>query len=411
MRLWCVFEYYNKKEIPSVLVRSPGTIEAIARGCNWLGYICLPLWLSPAQFGSFSLLLALVLLVSAIGTAGQDRVILRYVSQVKPKDNNVRVSIAFITSLFFSILAFCFAYFALYWFNMADKLIVHFGLVMLWGVSQTLYMLLVSLCRSLNQDQNFLMLRGMYGVVNLCTLVLIAATTQNVEYLVIAEAILLLSVVCYSLFRFRCFFIWPAASAIWKKSLLFGMPLILHILAGASLGQLDKLMIANMLEAAALGIYAFINSIAGGVFFIFAVVNIVYEAKVYQLGVTDKAEILLRKMFKISMLSAATVLLIANLSLPHILEWVDKQNYYDIETILILSLAFLIYPFYLQANIRFSLKEKTKYIPIMTGTAAAANVALNLVFIPAYGITGAAVSTLLAYVILVLLAQWTSRKI
>jgi O-antigen/teichoic acid export membrane protein len=397
--------------MPAVIVRSPGTIEAVARGCNWLGYLCLPLWLSPAQFGSFSLLLALVLLLSAIGTAGQDRVILRYVSQAKPADNNVRVSIAFITSLLFSIIVFGFAYFALYWFNMFDKLVVPFGLVMLWGVTQTIYMLLISMCRSLNQNQNFLILRGLYGLLKLCTLVFIAATTKSVEYLVIAEAILLLGVVCYSFIRFRCFFIWPATSAIWKKSLLFGLPLILHILAGASLGQLDKLMIANILEAAALGIYAFINSIAGCVFFIFAVVNIVYEAKVYQLGVSDEAEQILRKMFKISIFSAAVVLLLANLSLPHILYWVDKQNYYHTETILILSLAYLIYPFYLQANIRFSLKEKTKYIPIITGSAAAANVALNLVLIPAYGITGAAVSTLLAYVILVLLAQWTSRKI
>jgi len=397
--------------MPSVLVGSTGTIEAIARGCNWLGYLCLPLWLSPAQFGSFSLLLALVLLVSAIGTAGQDRVILRYVSHDKPEDNNVRVSIAFITSGLFSIIVFGFAYLALHWFDMADKIVVHFGVVAVWGVTQTLYMLLVSTCRSLNKNQNFLILRGGYGIVKLCTLILISATTHSVEYVIIAEAILLLSVVCYSLYDFRGIFIWPAGSAIWKKSLLFGLPLILHILAGASLGQLDKLMIANMLEASALGIYAFTNSIAGGVFFIFAVVNIVYEAKVYQLGVSNEAEQLLSKMFKISMLSAAAVLLLANVSLPHILEWVDKQNYYDIQTILILSLAYLIYPLYLQANIRFSLKEKTKYIPMMTGTAAATNVVLNILFIPAYGITGAAVSTLFAYVILVLLAQWTSRKI
>lgn len=397
--------------MPSVLVRSPGSIEAIARGCNWLGYLCLPLWLSPAQFGSFSLLLALVLLVSAIGTVGQDRVILRYVSQDKPTDNNVRVSIAFITSLFFSTIVFGFAYLALQWFDMADKIVVHFGLVMLWGVMQTLYMLLISLCRSLNKNSNFLILRGGYGFAKLCTLIAISATTGNVVYVVIAEAILLLSVVSYSLFSFRGFFIWPAASAIWKKSLLFGLPLILHILAGASLGQLDKLMIANMLETSALGVYAFINSIAGGVFFIFAVINIVYEAKVYQLGVSDEAEQLLRKMFKISMFSAVLVLLLANVSLPHILEWVDKQDYYDVQTILILSLAYLIYPLYLQANIRFSLKEKTKYIPMMTGAAAAANVIFNILLIPVYGITGAAISTLLAYVILVLLAQWTSRTI
>lgn len=394
-----------------MLVRSPGAIEAVARGCNWLGYLCLPLWLTPAQFGSFSLLLALVLLVSAIGTAGQDRVILRYVSLHTSSENKARISVAFITSFSFSLLVFGLAYIALDWFKMHDKIVISFVWVLLWGVTQSIYMLLIALCRGLSQNQNFFILRGGYGVIKLCTLVFIAATTQNIQYLIMAEAILLLFVVGVLLIRCRYVFVWPTDFPVWIKSWLFGLPLILHILAGASLGQLDKLMIANMLETAMLGIYAFINSIAGGVFFIFAVVNIVYEAKVYRLGVSAEADLLMRKMFNISILSAALVLLIANLSLPYILDWVDKQNYYHIETILILSLAYLIYPFYLQANVRFALKEKTKYIPMMTGTAAAANVGLNLVLIPIYGITGAAMSTLAAYIILVSLAQWVSRRV
>lgn len=394
-----------------MLIRSPGATEAIARGCNWLGYLCLPLWLNPAQFGSFSFILALVLLVSAIGTAGQDRVILRYVSLQSPLENKARISIAFITSWLFSLIAFGFAYITLDWFNMHDKIAVNFVWVILWGVSQSLYMLLIAMCRGLNKNRSFLVLRGGYGVAKLLALIYIAATTQNLQYLIIAEAILLLIVVAVLLASFSNYFIWPRSLALWLKSWLFGIPLILHILAGASLGQLDKLMIATMLETAMLGVYAFINSIAGGVFFIFAVVNIVYEAKVYRLGVSVEAEALLRKMFNISILSAALILLIINLSLPHILQWVDKQNYYHIETILILSLAYLIYPFYLQANVRFALKEKTKYIPMMTGAAATANVGLNLVLIPVYGITGAAISTLVAYIILVLLAQWVSKKI
>jgi O-antigen/teichoic acid export membrane protein len=272
-------------------------------------------------------------------------------------------------------------------------------------------MLLISMCRSLADHHSLLILRAVFGVVKLLTLILISATTSSAEYLVKAEAVLILIVVCVVLVRFLEYLIWPKIWAVWAKSLAFGLPLILHILAGASLGQLDKLMIANMLETAALGIYAFINSVAGGVFFIFAVVNIIYEAKVYQMGVSDAAEKLLKKMFFISMLSAVAVLLTANLSLPSILTWVGKSEYYQLEVILVLSVAYLIYPFYLQANIRFALKEKTKYIPMMTGTAAAANVVFNLIFIPKMGIVGAAISTLLAYLILVSLAQWTSRRI
>ncbi|MFT5675740.1 MAG: O-antigen/teichoic acid export membrane protein [Paraglaciecola sp.] len=391
--------------------RSPGTIEAIARGCNWLTYLCLPLWLTPAQFGSFSFMLALVLLVSALGTAGQDRVILRYVSPDSPRENKARISVAFLSASIFSLTVFGCAYIGLNWFDMHDQLAAQFFWVVIWGVTQSIYMLLISLSRALNRNRNFLILRGVYGLIKLSTLLLIAGTTQNVKYLVMAEALLLLIVSVYSLISFRHFLTWPNVPAIWLKSLSFGLPLILHILAGASLGQLDKLMIANMLEATALGIYAFINSIAGGVFFIFAVVNIVYEAKVYQLGVSDEAERLLKRMFKISMLCAASILLVANITLPHVLELVNKENYYHLETILILSAAYLIYPFYLQANIRFALKEKTKYIPAMTSAAATVNVALNLTLIPTLGITGAAISTLIAYVILVSLAQWTSRKV
>jgi O-antigen/teichoic acid export membrane protein len=394
-----------------LLFRSPGTIEAIARGCNWLTYLCLPLWLTPAQFGSFSFVLALVLLVSALGTAGQDRVILRYVSADNPGENKARISVAFLSASIFSVTVFGFAYLGLNWFDMHAQIVAPFTWVVIWGVTQSLYMLLISLCRALNRNRNFLVLRGVYGLIKLGSLLVIAATTQNVKYLVLAEAVLLVIVVLYSLISFRHLLSWPNVPAIWIKSLSFGLPLILHILAGASLGQLDKLMIANMLEATALGIYAFINSIAGGVFFIFAVVNIVYEAKVYQLGVSEEAERLLKRMFQISMLCAASILLVANISLPHLLELVNKENYYHFEVIVILSAAYLIYPFYLQANIRFALKEKTKYIPMMTGAAAVVNIALNLTLIPILGITGAAISTLIAYVILVSLAQWTSRKV
>ncbi|MGS2722097.1 oligosaccharide flippase family protein [Paraglaciecola aestuariivivens] len=394
-----------------MVVRSLGAIEAAARGCNWFGYVLLPLWLSPSQFGAFSFLLALVLLVSALGTAGQDRVILRYISAKAVTQNPGLISTAFITCLVCTLFSFSLTYYVLDWLDMKSSLAIDYKWVLLWGVAQSLYMLLIALCRSLDRHFYFVILRMVYGVTKLVLLILIAMTTTNVAYLIMLEVSLLLVVICVALVGLRHYFVWPSAWNIWQKAWLFGLPLILHILAGASLGQLDKLMIANMLNSAMLGMYAFINSIAGGVFFIFAVINVMYEAKVYQLGVSIEAEKLLSKMFRLSMLSAAIALLFVNLSLAEILTWVQKQHYYHFETIVILSIAYLIYPLYLQANIRFALKEKTQVIPIMTGTAAIANVIFNLVLIPIYGIVGAAISTLLAYIILVTLAQWASRRV
>jgi O-antigen/teichoic acid export membrane protein len=44
------------------------------------------------------------------------------------------------------------------------------------------------------------------------------------------------------------------------------------------------------------------------------------------------------------------------------------------------------------------IQEKTKYFPVVTGTAAIANVVVNLILVPKIGIMGAAIATLISYV-------------
>ena len=57
------------------------------------------------------------------------------------------------------------------------------------------------------------------------------------------------------------------------------------------------------------------------------------------------------------------------------------------------------------------IREKTKYLPAITFTAAALNVGLNFVFIPAFGIIGAAYTTVIAYVTMVLLMYVISSRV
>lgn len=394
-----------------MLFKNTGAIEAFARGCNWLTYVCLPFWLTPEQFGSFSFLLAIVLLVSAMGTAGQDRAILRYVRPDADLEQKQRISVGFLIAPIFSLFVLTMFFLILQMFNMAHLFERALVWVVVWCVLQTFYMLLISLARALSDSTAFLVIRAVYGISKLIFMCLVAAMNMDVALLVITESLLLLAILVFSVIAFYNRSAPPTNKTIWRSSFWFGLPLVFHILAGASLGHLDKLMIANMLDQGSLGIYAFINSIVGGVFFVFAVINIVYEAKVYQIGEGEKAEALMKKMFLISIISAILLLGLTNLALPFVLEWVGKMDYYNQQLVLILSLAYLIYPLYLQSNIRFALREKTKFIPLMTGGAAVVNIGMNLILIPLYGILGAAYSTLGAYIVLVSAAQLTSRKV
>jgi O-antigen/teichoic acid export membrane protein len=58
-----------------------------------------------------------------------------------------------------------------------------------------------------------------------------------------------------------------------------------------------------------------------------------------------------------------------------------------------------------------SVQRKTWFAVIFTSTSALVNVGLNLVLIPLYGSTGAALSTLLAYALLALLAYIVNQRI
>ena len=55
--------------------------------------------------------------------------------------------------------------------------------------------------------------------------------------------------------------------------------------------------------------------------------------------------------------------------------------------------------------------KRTQFNWVITGVAAAVNVGLNLVLIPPYGIMGAAVATVVAYVVMFLGMTWYAQRV
>ena len=196
-----------------------------------------------------------------------------------------------------------------------------------------------------------------------------------------------------------------------SKAATFGLPFVLHVAAGSSLGHIDKLMLSNATNNELIAQYSFLNAIAGGMFFIYAILNIKNETLIYQQREQNQAEKSLSSLLKTSLLLASTATIALNLILPIVLSTLGKQHLYDQQVLLILSLSYLIYPFYLQANIRFAWYEKPMIIPFITLISAIINIVCNLLLIPIYGILGAAISTLISYVVLCVSTQIISRRL
>jgi O-antigen/teichoic acid export membrane protein len=87
------------------------------------------------------------------------------------------------------------------------------------------------------------------------------------------------------------------------------------------------------------------------------------------------------------------------------------KNYWDgLNIVPVILMAYLFNGIYVNLQAGIFIEEKSKYIPLVTGAGALANVFSNYLLIPIFGIMGAALSTLISYVLIsVLLFVITQR--
>jgi O-antigen/teichoic acid export membrane protein len=77
----------------------------------------------------------------------------------------------------------------------------------------------------------------------------------------------------------------------------------------------------------------------------------------------------------------------------------------------VIALAYLLHGVFLLTSVGIGIARQARYYPIVTGAAAAANVAANFALIPRFGAMGAAWATVLAYAVMAGLGHVFSRRV
>jgi O-antigen/teichoic acid export membrane protein len=77
----------------------------------------------------------------------------------------------------------------------------------------------------------------------------------------------------------------------------------------------------------------------------------------------------------------------------------------------VVALAYLLHGIFLLTSIGIGIERKARYYPVVTGVAAAVNLALNFALIPRLGILGAAWATVAAYAVMALLGGVFSQRL
>lgn len=203
----------------------------------------------------------------------------------------------------------------------------------------------------------------------------------------------------YFFYKGRCFFEWHY----WKYALSFNLPLIPHYLSLVVLGQSDRIMVKYFCGSSDAGIYTLASQIGLILSILVGAINGSRVPWTYEKMKNREYE----KIRKISILLVfvlEAMVIMTMLFLPELVWILGGKEYTQAMFITpIITVSVLMTFLYdLFATVEFYYGY-TKYVMVASTAGAILNLVLNYVFIPLYGYTAAAYTTVFCYFIFIIL--------
>lgn len=197
----------------------------------------------------------------------------------------------------------------------------------------------------------------------------------------------------------------------YKYCLNISLPMIFHVISTTILSQSDRIMINNIVGSGEAGIYSFVYNIGTILLIITGATNNAWVPW-YQKNMMKNNNKQIQCNIKKYILAITGIASLIMLLSPEILKVLSTREYWkgiDVLPILVLG-SYISYLYTFAINYEIYMK-KTKIIGISTTIVAALNVYLNYILIPKYQAVGAAIATLVSYVLLFIVHQFNVRKL
>ena len=181
----------------------------------------------------------------------------------------------------------------------------------------------------------------------------------------------------------------------------FGMPLVPAALALWAINFIDRFFVAIFKGQAEVGVYSLAVRVASVIVFLMAAFQLAWPAFAYSIEEEHIAKRTYAFVLTYLMLLCSWASLVLGLLSPWIVRILAPRNeafWRASEAVGILCFSATAYAGYTVLAIGIGRARRTQFNWIVTGGAALLNVALNFALIPPYGMMGAAIATLAAYV-------------
>jgi O-antigen/teichoic acid export membrane protein len=204
---------------------------------------------------------------------------------------------------------------------------------------------------------------------------------------------------------------------LYREILHFGLPYIPAGLAGIAMQVIDRPIVKALTNDATLGIYQLNYRL--GIFMMLIVGMFDYAWRPFFLthAKDPDAKQLFAKVFTYFALGAMTIFIVVSFFIEDIVrmrffgrQFFPPVYWQGVDIVPWVLLAYVFTGAYVVFLVGVYLEKKTKYLPAVSGVGAVLNVGANLVLIPKLGILGAALSTLLSYVVMAVGMYFVSQR-
>lgn len=211
----------------------------------------------------------------------------------------------------------------------------------------------------------------------------------------------------FNILKGKCFY----DKNIWKYAASFGVTLIPHYLAYSILNSSDRVMINNMCSTGDAGIYSLACNISIAVNLVTGAIDSSLNPWVFQ-RLKNRNYKKIAKITDYIVFGFGMIVVGGALVAPEILFLVSSREYQSAKWVMPPVIAGCFFLYLAGCFMRVAFYHEKKHVITLTSIlAAVTNIVLNFIFIPQFGFIAAAYTTLVSYIIFVLVHYISMRRI
>jgi O-antigen/teichoic acid export membrane protein len=400
-----------------------GTNTIIGR---FLGFFLVPFYTNkflPEEYGIITVIYSYIAILNVFFSIGLESGFMKFSSTLEAGNKKQNFSnpyfIVFVNSIFLSALIYLFAQELTSVFQINVKyayLIKYSALILLFD---TIVLIPFAYLRLNNRAKSFAGIKITNIVLNvLLNIILISYYNFGIEAVFISNLISSAVTFLMLLPVLKNNFTFSFSNNLIKELLKFSIPYIPAGIAANLVQIIDRPILKYLTDDNTVGIYTANYKL--GIFMMLVVSMFEFAWRPFFLNNAKEknAKEIFSKVMTLFILFSSFIFLlisffienIVKMNLPFNIHLIGKAYWSGLEIVPVILFAYLLYGIYINLMAGIYIEKKTKYLPLITGLGAAANIVSNFILIPRYSYMGAAISTLISYSIMAAGIYITAQK-